>query len=202
MRTERSVSSSLAMAPPTMTWGVSGMAMAAVCALGYAAPTGADATELARAAFGSETVASEPITLPSSALTGERGAWAHVEAAARAEAFEDGVSHPAEPAFEQFLARYGDTHLAQLMMARVSEDSARFALMLRLAGRMEAIGRATRLELVEAGLRSSSFDVRDAAIQAAESWENAELAPILARHAEPVPWLAEYITRLIRDLTG
>ncbi len=41
--------------------------------------------------------------------------------------------------------------------------------------------------------------MRDAAVQAAESW-GGDLADILRTHHEPEPWLREYIRDVISDL--
>ena len=57
-----------------------------------------------------------------------------------------------------------------------------------------------RTQLVRASLASESLNVRDAAIQAADAWRDADMATILQSHQESEPWLREYISEIIADL--
>ena len=57
-----------------------------------------------------------------------------------------------------------------------------------------------RAELVSCGLASDDIELRDAALQAAESWRDPGLRQILAAHSEPVSWLDEYRRGIIGDL--
>ena len=43
-------------------------------------------------------------------------------------------------------------------------------------------------------------EIRDAAIQAVEHWQEPALLDVLKNHREEEPWLREYQTGVIRDL--
>ena len=43
-------------------------------------------------------------------------------------------------------------------------------------------------------------EIRDAAVQAAESWGGREVVDVLMSHDEPEPWLRECIPEIIDDL--
>lgn len=125
-------------------------------------------------------------------------AWHEVMAAIRSEDVEDGRHHPAEPILGEFLRRFGDGGLVPLLkgVAAHPED---FAAALRLLGRTSLLGPGVRSHLVMRGLQSAVVDVRDAAMQAVESWGDPTLIPVLQRHVEPDKWLAEYQRRIIDD---
>ena len=55
--------------------------------------------------------------------------------------------------------------------------------------------------LVRDGLAKNSVEVRDAAIQAAESWGDSELIEVLKAHSETEPWLRQYLNDVIDDLS-
>ena len=57
-----------------------------------------------------------------------------------------------------------------------------------------------RAKLIEEALRSPSVVVRDAAIQAIETWEEPALFSLLRRHVDPDAWLQSYKTTLIAQL--
>ena len=58
-----------------------------------------------------------------------------------------------------------------------------------------------RYQIVSAALGLPSLDIRDAAIQAVESWAETELIELLLSHTDSAPWLAEYAAQVVRDLT-
>ncbi|MGH9802359.1 MAG: hypothetical protein ACRD82_18500, partial [Blastocatellia bacterium] len=72
--------------------------------------------------------------------------------------------------------------------------------LLRLLSRQKPFTEAWRLQVIQSGLSSSSIELRDAAVQAAESWEDVSAARLLRAHNEPCAWLADYSSRVIRDL--
>jgi hypothetical protein len=123
-----------------------------------------------------------------------------VLAAIDAEPFEDGMSHPAELRVSEYIRRHGDSTIADVVIGATDKAAPGIAVLIRLLARHTAISLATRLDIVSAGLASRNIEVRDAAAQAAEIWENPELAPILASHHERAPWLADYIASVARDL--
>jgi hypothetical protein len=70
----------------------------------------------------------------------------------------------------------------------------------RLLGRISEVDSATRLFVLECALRSRSVDVRDAGVQAAETWNDRKLTRSLRRHQESVGWLAEYVRNVVEAL--
>lgn len=118
------------------------------------------------------------------------------------EPLEDGVTHSAEKVVAEALA--GPTgQLSAFARLLETERSPEFsASMLRLAGRVgRAAGRDWRGELVKSALNSSSTTLREAAVEAIEQWEDAELLPLLRAHTESVSWLKAYIDDVIEDLS-
>ena len=54
--------------------------------------------------------------------------------------------------------------------------------------------------VIRRALSSDDIEMRDAAVQAAESWGGQELAVVLKSHHEPEEWIREYIQDVIDDL--
>lgn len=120
-----------------------------------------------------------------------------------AEPLENGVDHPAEKIIEQAL-RSEEGHNVPEWLRAFSLDSAQpsfAASVLRCLGRQLDPGTGEwRAELVREALLMEDAEIRDAAVQAAESWEDAGLVDVLASHSEPVKWLQSYIFEVIDDL--
>lgn len=53
---------------------------------------------------------------------------------------------------------------------------------------------------MRAALANNDLEIRDAAVQAAESWTDIEVLEVLQGHSEKVPWLREYVDSVIEDL--
>jgi hypothetical protein len=123
-----------------------------------------------------------------------------IVAAIVAEPVEDGMTHPAERLIATFAQRHGSGEVrgivCELEKRRLAAD------FLRLLGRAAPLDAAARSEILRDALQSSDLEVRDAAIQAAESWNDRALAEILRSHREQVPWLADYLRRVAADLEG
>ena len=118
------------------------------------------------------------------------------------EPLEDGMDHPAE----QLLAEYLNVGSGTRMLDWISEwcldtTNATFAAsVLQCLARQPHPGTvAWRAELVRNGLATPHVEIRDAAAKAADSWEDAELLPVLEGHREPVPWLADFIRDIVTD---
>lgn len=122
--------------------------------------------------------------------------------ALEAEPIEDGRCHVGEDtlaAATRLLGGAVDNWLAGI--ADRARNPAERAAILRLAGRCGLPGGgAARRHLVNDSLASSHVEVRDAAVQAAESWEDPSLVEVLEAHREPVAWLADYIAQVLDDL--
>ena len=119
------------------------------------------------------------------------------------EPLEDGMDHPAEQVIATALeSEDRDTALLWISSACLESESPAFAAATFLcAARQPEIGTAAwRAGLVRGGLASDHIELRDAAIQAAESWGDPGLRQVLAAHAEPVSWLDEYRRGVVDDL--
>lgn len=120
-----------------------------------------------------------------------------------AEPLEDGMDHPAEQVITAaFESEDRETALQWISSACLESESPAFAAATFLcAARQPGIGTAAwRAGLVRGGLGSEDIELRDAAIQAAEFWDDPGLREILAVHSEPVSWLDEYRRGVMDDL--
>ena len=127
-----------------------------------------------------------------------------VIAAFETEPLEDGYCHPAEHLIERAINEIGDEALS-LLYSMVLEQSrhALGASILRCLGRLSISGREDwRTSIVSEALKSRQVELRDAAIQAAEQWGGTLVIEALKKHPEPVPWLRDYMERVIYDLTS
>ena len=72
--------------------------------------------------------------------------------------------------------------------------------LLRLLSRQKPFTGDWRLRVIQIGLSSQNIELRDAAVQAAESWEDPGVIELLKSHKENCAWLADYISRVLQDL--
>ena len=126
-----------------------------------------------------------------------------LRAAFEAEPVEDGVVHPAE----QILGRALHTSDQSTMLGIVAVlcmDTARpgfSAATLRCLGRLTPPGSsAWRSAVIGEAFAHSDVELRDAAVQAVESWGDPNLLDVLRAHHEVVPWLADYVREVAEDL--
>lgn len=120
------------------------------------------------------------------------------------EPFEDGMDHPADDVLE-FGLRSAESAaiLAWLASLYGSVESPTFiASVLRCLGRHDPGTVEWKVGVVRMALTHDHLEVRDAALQAAESWGGVEIVRILREHREPVTWLAESIDQVVSDLGG
>ena len=126
-----------------------------------------------------------------------------LQAAFAADPVEDGMSHPAEEIIGEALRSTEDKPVLNWLRA-FSLDAARpsfAASVLRCLGRQTPLGTSSwRADLVRGGLAVDDVEIRDAAVQAAESWGERSLADVMKAHSEPEPWLREYIEDVLSDL--
>ena len=124
-------------------------------------------------------------------------------AAFDADPLEDGMSHPAEEIIGEALRSTEDKPVLDWFRT-FSLDAERpsfAASVLRCLGRQTPPGTDSwRAELVRDGLSMEDIEIRDAAVQAAESWGDRSLADVMKTHRETEPWLREYIEDVISDL--
>ena len=120
-----------------------------------------------------------------------------------ADPLEDGMSHPAEEIIGEALRSTEDNPVLDWFRT-FSLDAERpgfAASVLRCLGRQTPPGTDSwRTELVRDGLAVDDVEIRDAAVQAAESWGDRSLADVMKAHREAEPWLREYIEDVISDL--
>ncbi len=128
---------------------------------------------------------------------------AMLRSAFETEPFEDGKDHPADQIIEDALRSTEDQRILDWLSA-FSLDAAHpsFASsVLRCLGRQAHIGTAAwRAGLVRNALAMVDIEIRDAAVQAAESWGGREIVEVLISHDEPEQWLRECIPEIIDDL--
>ena len=117
-----------------------------------------------------------------------------------ADSLEDGMSHPAEEIIGEALRSMEDKPILDWFRT-FSLDAERpsfAASVLRCLGRQTLLGTDSwRTELVRDGLSMDDIEIRDAAVQAAESWGDRSLADVMKAHREAEPWLREYIEDVI-----
>jgi hypothetical protein len=119
-----------------------------------------------------------------------------------AEPIEDGVTHAAQSLIEKALEE-DETLASEWIRAFVDAQGPSFAAAaLKCVGRLLSPGlEQWRMSLAEQALKHEDSEVRDAAVQALESWGGERAVEILTKHHEPRPWLQDYIDRVIRDLS-
>ncbi len=114
------------------------------------------------------------------------------------EPVDDGYTHPAESILTGHIDRFGAFGLIEHVLTTASPI--RSADFIRLLGRIPEVEIELRRAIVERGLASPHVVVRDAALQAAETWEDASLVVLLREHRDSVPWLTQYAEKIVRGL--
>lgn len=119
------------------------------------------------------------------------------------EPVEDGIAHPGEHILEDAL-RTADQQSALGRISELCADPTRpgfAASTLRCLGRLQSPGSSVwRAAVIRAALASPAVELRDAAVQAAESWSDQDLVQVLRSHRETQPWLNRYVKEVIEDL--
>ena len=121
-------------------------------------------------------------------------------------AVEDGMIHPAEQIISEALRSVDDDQLLSWIWQFCTDATqpSFTASVLRCIGH-HAIGTVPwRVDLVNAALELPSVGIRDAAVQAAETWGDSDFCDVLRTHAETAEtrdWLRQYIFAVIDDLT-
>ena len=116
---------------------------------------------------------------------------------------EDGMGHPAEGIIAEALRSVNDQRVLGWLKALCTDISRPCfaASVLRCIGRQDGVGTSSwRVQIVRDGLAIDNVEIRDAAVQAAESWGSSDFLQVLKSHAEPEPWLRQYILDVIQDL--
>ena len=137
------------------------------------------------------------------------GLEADLKASFRNEPVEDGFTHAAEDILASALSETpGEPtlewiHWFSMDTSRPADASSTLRCLARLD---EEVPLAWREKFVRDGLGSADLEIRDAAVQAAESWADHVIVVVLKAHLEAQPneehWLAEYIEDVISDLSS
>ena len=126
-----------------------------------------------------------------------------LSAAFEVEPVEDGIAHPAEHILEDALHTADQRSLLGRVGALCADTtrSSFAASTLRCLGRLHSPGSSVwRAAVIRAALASPAAELRDAAVQAAESWGDPQLVQVLRSHRETEPWLSRYVREVIEDL--
>lgn len=123
-----------------------------------------------------------------------------VERAVSLETVQDGEPHPAEPVLAKFVVAFGAKTVALAIFADSAKPH-RTASFLRLVGRIPNVSVEDRRLLASRGLASPEDAVRDAALQALETWDDKRLEDLVEGHADPTPYLALYAHSLLKFQT-
>jgi hypothetical protein len=136
--------------------------------------------------------------LPHTRFPTELDSIAAINALIDDEPVDDGYTHSAESVICDHIEQFGASELIE--HAFTTASPIRSADLIRLLGRIPEVEVELRRSIVERGLASPHVVVRDAALQAAETWEDASLVALLRGHRDAVPWLAQYAEKIVRGL--
>lgn len=135
---------------------------------------------------------------------GQRRLENALSAACEAVPLADGKEHPAERVIAAAIdSEDHDTFLGWItsFCLDYSANPAFAAAVFLCVARWPRFGTPVwRADLVRGGLAMDDVGLRDAVVQAAESWGDPGLRLLLETHSEPVPWLDEYVRGVIDDL--
>lgn len=126
-----------------------------------------------------------------------------LHAAFDSEPLEDGMAHPAEAVIRTALrSENRPAVLGWIQGACLDSNDPAFATgVLLCIARQPWLGDPKwRTEIVCRALAVDDVTMRDAAVQAAETWGDAGLQQVLRDHADPVPWLDDYARGVAEDL--
>ncbi len=125
-----------------------------------------------------------------------------IRTALEADPVEDGYTHPAEAYLEELFHHWGQA-AGDWLIRRIADERwnrSQTADLLRVLSRLKPLTEDWRLRVLALALSSPDIQMRDAGVQAAESWEDSGAVELLQKHREPCAWLADYIKSVVRDL--
>lgn len=113
----------------------------------------------------------------------------------------DGYDHIGEVMLAELIDEHGFEVGEWLASSMFEEGEEPYhASILQLLGRIRPFGHVWRVIIVKRALQSKNLLMRDAAIQAAELWEDPEVLSILRQHHEEYQWLRDYLNKVIQYL--
>ena len=110
------------------------------------------------------------------------------------------MTHPCERDLVSHIELFGEIGVDILQMKALRVGTATYADVVKVLSHSPLVSLEHRRFIVSMCLANEDIQVRDAAITAAENWEGADLADILAAHNEKEGWLQEYMERVIVNL--
>lgn len=110
------------------------------------------------------------------------------------------MTHPCEKDLASYIQLFGEIGVDILRMKALRAGAATYADLIKALSHCALVTQELRSCIVRTGLAHKDIQVRDAAITAAENWEGADLADILAAHDEKEGWLREYMAQVIVNL--
>jgi len=116
---------------------------------------------------------------------------------------ESGSFHPAEEPLREWIAERGEDEVLGLWERQAARRPGLAADLLRCLGVLDAaLTAGWGHALMGRALASRSLDIRSAAVEALEHWADARARAILARSDERVPWLRDYVERVLDEITA
>ncbi len=135
-------------------------------------------------------------------LSGKKRFISDLSTAFENDPVEDGIVHPAEKIIDEVLCSVSLQRsyqwLSELSLDVEHRDMA--ASVLRCLSRRDMEPTAWCVKLIKSALKINDLEIRDAAVQAAESWGKKEFCSVLEKHSEDVQWLEDYIHDVVYDL--
>jgi len=119
-----------------------------------------------------------------------------------AEPLEDGFSHHAERIIDDALRSLKGWQVLTWLrgLSLDASDPGFAAAVLRCLARRRLGTPAWHAGIVQSALAADDVEMRDAAVQAAESWGGQEVLEVLGNHIEVIPWLRNYLEDVVEDL--
>jgi len=125
----------------------------------------------------------------------------HIHESIQQEPVLDGTNHAGQSILSEAFKRESAVADRWILALIRDPSQASFAAdILRLLCRFRPRSADWRRTIVETALQSPSIEMRDAAIQAVESWADRELVCVLRGHDEPDRFLSDYAAQVLRDL--
>lgn len=114
---------------------------------------------------------------------------------------EDGTDHPAEDILIQAMETLGEDPMLLWLSAHIAHPESKYVEELIIClGRIPKAGTPQwRASIVEEGLRSNDLGTREAALGAADAWQDPEIIQVLRQHQEPDKLTAKYIRELLQQ---
>ena len=128
---------------------------------------------------------------------------AKLNAAFEAEPVEDGMDHSAEDIIEETLLSSEEPRIFEWLQGfclDAAHPNFAASVLRCLARQPYPCTTSWRTDLVCSALDMDDAEIRDAAVQAAESWGGQDIRNVLEAHNEPLQWLRNYVRDVVEDL--